>query len=166
MKTITIQVPDGCEVQIVRKEEKKESVIRTYQDLINAEKSIKGHYLGTNGGLISYATTASEFCTNVAKEYILCAAVKRLKRRESCGNPYYKGTNDILDIELGYRHHDIYQRFIDEMNITPNAQGFYTSKGRFVGREEAYKIALEAGQIKEENRAFPNIKLLCSEDLY
>lgn len=45
------------------------------------------------------------------KEYILCAAVKRLKRRESCGNPYYEGTNDILDIELGYRHHDIYQRF-------------------------------------------------------
>lgn len=100
------------------------------------------------------------------KEYILCAAVKRLKRRESCGNPYYEGTNDILDIELGYRHHDIYQRFIDEMDITPNAQGFYTSKGRFVSREEGYKIALEAGQINEENRAFPNIKLLCSEDLY
>lgn len=90
MKTITIQVPDGCEVQIVRKEEKKESVIRTYQDLINAEKSIKGHYLGTNGGLISYATTASEFCTNVAasekiaKSMLAMAMISQLM-------PYYGG---------------------------------------------------------------------------
>lgn len=35
MKTITIEVPDNCEVQIVEKEEKKEPVIRTYQDLID-----------------------------------------------------------------------------------------------------------------------------------
>ena len=96
MKTITIQVPDGCEVQIVRKEEKKESVIRTYQDLINAEKSIKGHYLGTNGGLISYATTASEFCTNVAasekiaKSMLAMAMISQLM-------PYYGG--EVTDEE-------------------------------------------------------------------
>ena len=40
------------------------------------------------------------------------------------------------------------------------AQGFYTSKGRFVGREEAAKIAYAAGQISSPtNRLF-------SEDLY
>lgn len=100
------------------------------------------------------------------KEYILCAAVKRIKRRESSlGNPYKEGTNDILDIELGYRHHDIFQRFPDELDITPKAQGFYTSKGRFVDREEGYKIALEAGQLNSD-RVFNDIKLLCSEDLY
>ena len=51
------------------------------------------------------------------------------------------------------------------MDIFPKAQGFYTSKGRFVNRKEAYKIALKAGQIKK-NRDFPNMKLLYSEDLY
>lgn len=99
------------------------------------------------------------------KEYILCAAVKRLKRRESSGNPYHEGTNDILDIELGYRHHDIYQRFPNELGVSSKAQGFYTSKGRFVDRREAYKIALEAGQLSED-RIELNIQWLASEDLY
>lgn len=99
------------------------------------------------------------------KEYILCAAIKRKERRKSIGNPYHEGTNDILDIELGYRHHDIFHRFPDELDISPKAQGFYTSRGRFVDREEGYKIALEAGQLSND-RAFDDIKLLCSEDLY
>lgn len=40
-------------------------------------------------------------------------------------------------------------------------QGFYTSFGRFVNREEALQIAKEAGQVEEtlSNRLF-------SEDLY
>ena len=40
-------------------------------------------------------------------------------------------------------------------------QGFYTSYGRFVNREEALQIAKDAGQIQEtdDNRLF-------SEDLY
>lgn len=101
--------------------------------------------------------------TNI--EYILCAAVRRKEKRKSIGNPYKEGTNDILDIELGYRHHDIFQRFPDELDITPKAQGFYTSKGRFVDREEGYKIALEAGQLSGD-RASDSIKWLCSEDLY
>lgn len=98
MKTLTIQVPDGCEVQIVRKEEKKESVIRTYQDLISTEKSIKGFYLGTNGGLIPCATTASEFCTNTAasekaaKSMLAMAMISQLM-------PYYGG--EVTDEELG-----------------------------------------------------------------
>ena len=46
-------------------------------------------------------------------------------------------------------------------------QGFYTSFGRFVSREEALQIAKEAGQIEE-----PGFAKLCSsnklysEDLY
>lgn len=44
MQTITINVPDGFEVQIVRKEEKKEPVIRTYQDLIDNEVIIEEGY--------------------------------------------------------------------------------------------------------------------------
>lgn len=98
------------------------------------------------------------------KEYILCAAVKRKELRK-CDNPYHEGTNDILNIELGYRHHDIFHRFSDELNKSPEAQGFYTSKGRFVNRKEGYKIALDAGQLSKD-RISDNINILYSEDLY
>ena len=41
MKTITVEVPDNCEVQIVRKEE---PVIRTYQDLIDNNIILNNSY--------------------------------------------------------------------------------------------------------------------------
>ena len=93
-------------------------------------------------------------------EWILCSAIKRLKRRETDGNPYWEGTNDILDIELGMRHHDIFRRFAGEMDPHMEAQGFYTSKGRFVDRKEGAQIAYNAGQIKYKTTN------LFSEDLY
>ena len=92
-------------------------------------------------------------------EWILCSAIKRNERR-NCDNPYHEGTNDLINIELGYRHHDIIWRFGEELEDGPYAQGFYTSKGRFVGREEAAKIAYAAGQIKSQKSR------LFSEDLY
>lgn len=96
-----------------------------------------------------------------SKEYILCAAIKRKERRQpQSGNPYHEGTNDILDIELGYRHHDIWHRFPGELQSSPDAQGFYTSSGRFVNREEAANIARSSGQLKDNSR------ILFSEDLY
>lgn len=45
----------------------------------------------------------------------------------------------------------------------PSRQGFLTSTGRFVGRREAYRIALEAGQIDPTKTYQPDI--LFSEDL-
>jgi hypothetical protein len=45
--------------------------------------------------------------------------------------------DDILDIEIGYRHHDIYCRFPGELSNKMSDQGFYTSFGRFVSRKEA-----------------------------
>lgn len=104
------------------------------------------------------------------KEYILCAAIKR-KETKVCprgGKPYHEGINDILDIEIGFRHHDIYQRFFQELSIKPKDQGFYTSYGRFVTREEGMKIAYECGQVDKE-RAFREdgrFNELFSEDLY
>ena len=49
---------------------------------------------------------------NNTKEYILCAAIRRKEPRKcKVGiNPYHPGLNDILDIEIGFRHHDIYHR--------------------------------------------------------
>lgn len=123
------------------------------------------------------------------KEYILCAAVLRKEPRVAEGNPYPDGNNEILNIEIGFRHHDIWQRFYNELKIPSNGErdtnGFYTSRGRFVSREEGMKIAYEAGQIEEKKAKWTqeeiddtswlplperikagDFKPLCSEDLY
>lgn len=78
------------------------------------------------------------------KEYIICAAIKRNNPRE-CIKHYYE--NDLYDIEIGYRHCDIFARFGDEISKNPYDQGFYTSKGRFVDRYEAMMIAYKCGQV-------------------
>ena len=105
------------------------------------------------------------------QEYILCAAIKRIEPRQL--NLYYN--NDINNIEIGYRHHDIIRRFQHEISRNPNDQGFFTSKGRFVDRKEAAHIALLAGQIDVEKCCsikyvdgfdVITVKPLYSEDLY
>ena len=73
------------------------------------------------------------------KEYILCAAIKRIEPKNCM--PYYEATNDICNIEIGFRHHDIFQRFPGEVSKKSDNQGFYTSRGRFVDRHEAMYIA-------------------------
>lgn len=106
-----------------------------------------------------------------SKEYILCAAIER-KIPKDCEPYAYENSgtgNDITKIEIGYRHHDIYQRFgFDGENALcefMGNQGFYTSKGRFVKRREAMKIAYECGQVTDVNRVFivnNKIELNCS----
>ncbi len=97
-------------------------------------------------------------------EFIICAAILRIKERE-CHNDYHN--NDILKIEIGYRHCDILHRFEGEVSKSPRDQGFYTSKGRYVTRQEAYKIAFENDQIEGPNKGCPENSIgLTSEDLY
>jgi hypothetical protein len=79
------------------------------------------------------------------KEYILCSAIKRKTPRDC--QPYWEGTNDICNVELGMRHHDIFHRFPDE--LIENEQGFYTSKGRYVNRYDGMLIAYESGQVSK-----------------
>ena len=93
------------------------------------------------------------------KEYILCAAIKRITPKD-CHRIYWQDKCDIYDIELGWRPGDILHRFSGEVSKSPDAQGFYTSLGRFVDREEAAKIAYNCGQIEQQCR------ILYSEDLY
>lgn len=93
-----------------------------------------------------------------SKEYILCAAIERHQRKES--GSYHE--NDIDFIEIGYRHHDIRNRFPTLVKREPKAQGFYTSKGRFVSRKEAEKIARDCGQVTGNLIGGE----LTSEDLY
>ena len=98
---------------------------------------------------------------NNKQEYILCAAIKRIESKEC--TPYYEGMNDICDIEIGYRHHDIFQRFPGEVSKKSNDQGFYTSKGRFVDRSEAMLIAWKAGQVTDKKAFGGNFN--CIEDI-
>lgn len=93
------------------------------------------------------------------QERILCSAIKRITPRPET----QLRNNDIHLIEIGYRHCDIFHRFRGEMSRDPDDQGFYTSKGRFVDRKEAYLIAQKAGQIINPN---PQTGCLYSEDLY
>lgn len=103
-----------------------------------------------------------------SKEYILCAACRRKIPRNT--NSYHQ--NDLDLIEIGYRHHDIRNRFGNEISCKPKDQGFYTSKGRFVDRKEAMKIAFVCGQIFSIEKAMRKTELgtewqdLFSEDLY
>lgn len=96
------------------------------------------------------------------QEYILCAAIKRKKpiKLDSYNYQTNGHIDDIYSIEIGRRHNDILARF-GELYLDVHKQGFYTSYGRFVDREEALLIAKRAGQVKEDFA-----KKLFSEDLY
>lgn len=97
------------------------------------------------------------------KEYVLCAAIKRKTPINVKSKNYKTNTledDDIYSIEIGRRHNDIFARF-GKSQLEVIKQGFYTSYGRFVSREEALQIAKDAGQIKETDS-----NILFSEDLY
>ena len=91
-------------------------------------------------------------------EYILCSAILR---KEPVEEVTYSDAHKCI---LGYRHCDIIRHFNDLIRKDPLAQGFFTSKGRFVSRTEAMQIALEAGQVKKGKTIHENG--LFSEDLY
>ena len=91
-------------------------------------------------------------------ELIICAAV------------FIKDINRVF---MGHRHpqaisamHDGLSWRYNREQITsmPQVQGFMTSNNRFVGRDEAFKIAKKAKQILDESNTRGSE--LYSEDLY
>lgn len=68
MKTITINVPDDCEIKIVKKEEKKEPIIRTFEDLISNKIKISGYFISNQDVIIKENDNcfASEIMKDVA----------------------------------------------------------------------------------------------------
>lgn len=104
MKTITINVPDDCEVQIIRKEERKESVIKTYQDLIDNRICSRGYYINSFselepvnvGNFDSYSDKNIAVSEKVAKSMLAMAMISQLM-------PYYGGI--ITDEE--WKNHKI-----------------------------------------------------------
>lgn len=105
-------------------------------------------------------------------EFILCAAYRfkegyRTPRMEEITakdgtmveDIYYEPHKDVFRMAVGWRHPDILYKYGDIIDKSDTG-GFMTSKGRYVDREEAAKIAFETGQIDKEKR------VLYSEDLY
>ena len=91
MQKIEIIVPDGCEVQIVRKEEKKEPVIRTYQDLIDNKINLNGYFITGSCEIEPYNILAQRGFSEevaasekVAKSMLAMAMISQLM-------PYYGG---------------------------------------------------------------------------
>lgn len=91
-------------------------------------------------------------------EKIICAAIQV----EEMGKVFY-----------GHRHDQCFNALNGELSWTLNRQeisklktiqGFVTSEGRFVGREEGLVIALKNNQVIDESQIRGN--KLYSEDLY
>lgn len=64
----------------------------------------------------------------------------------------------------GRRHHNVIKKIVDECGIQAapvlGEQGFVTECGKFLSREDAAKVAFEAGQVLILH------PILMSEDLY
>lgn len=91
---------------------------------------------------------------NINKEYIICAAIYNPEDIDRSGKPL---------IYCGLRHCNILWQS-EKVSRKPEHQGFLTSTGRFVSREEALKIALENNQVLDLNDIRGD--RLFSEDLY
>jgi hypothetical protein len=67
-----------------------------------------------------------------------------------------------------YRHHHIIQALAEMGEETPitGRQGFFTNKGRFVGRREALGIAKASGQYGKGLNPSRDLPDLYSEDLW
>lgn len=86
------------------------------------------------------------------KEICICAAVK---------------TTDGLIIR-GHRHGDCFYSILrrkKQIDKSTDAQGFITSENRFVNRQEAYLLQINAGITSIDMEGYKG-KLLFSEDLY
>lgn len=138
MKTVTIEIPDDCEVKIVKKEgkkrEKKEPVTRTYQDLIDNEAKIRGAYIGPDSKIFSIYDIASKHNMNiaasekVAKSMLAMAMISQLM-------PYYGG--EVTDEEwyninllkhcITCRNNKVYKEGLGQLRVF---LAFHTSEQR------------------------------------
>jgi hypothetical protein len=108
--------------------------------------------------LIILEAKDADLMISTMKERIICAAV-RFKDQ----------------VWMGHRHTHAMEAMRDQLSYTMNRkemheqgvgrdQGFVTSKGRYVGREEAWDIAVKAGQLN--NRKSKTVGYLYSEDVW
>lgn len=102
------------------------------------------------------------------KPYILCAAIWFDDGKTYSNQPYNIKSGLVL---CGHRHHNIFTQIgglvgeRQQLGIREKEQGFLTSDNRFVGRNEAAKIARDAKQITWTMVDYSIVELY-SEDLY
>jgi hypothetical protein len=104
-----------------------------------------------------YAKTLREAATALSQpsdpEVCICAAIR---------------LNDG-EVFRGHRHDDAIRTAgnagVERERIWNAAQGFMTSRGRFVGREEGARLQREAGVLSAQTQRLPE-GMLFSEDLY
>lgn len=87
------------------------------------------------------------------EEYIVCSAIK-------LGNIVVAGVrhDDCVNTIVALKGKEYLIECVDNGRYT---EGFVTSTGRFMDREQAYKFAVENGQVEENDS-----EILASEDLY
>lgn len=92
-------------------------------------------------------------------EYVLCAAIWVDDKQHHLHQPHNIETGYVV---AGWRHHNCIQliSMICSGAARGAIQGFLTSKGRFIDRSTAGRMAKEVGQIDYK------CSLLFSEDLY
>lgn len=75
---------------------------------------------------------------------------------------------EVLKKPKPNRHHNIFRDYFEEHGTGPfgPTQGFITNRGRFVDREEAWKIAEAAGQLIERAPTDGRGGTLYSEDVW
>lgn len=80
MKTTTINVPDDCEVKIVKKKEKKKPIIRTFEDLISNKIKISGYFISNQDATIKENANcpASEIMKDVASSYKVAKSMQAM----------------------------------------------------------------------------------------
>jgi len=98
---------------------------------------------------------------NNKQEYILCATIHFDDLTIYAHQP---NNIQIGYVICGFRHDNCILQYLSLSTYRPTKvkqiQGFLTSKNRFVSREDAAKIAFEAGQVKYLSDG------LISEELY
>jgi hypothetical protein len=98
------------------------------------------------------------------KEHILCSAIHIENDTQYEYSPKNISTGLVL---CGRRHSDCYAiaKLIYSDIPKKTTQGFLTNTNRYVERQEAYKIALAANQLRYGPSKDPDA-ILISEDLY
>lgn len=135
MKTVTIEIPDDCEVKIVKKEGKKEPIIRTYQDLIDNKIQLGGyaiHYGNSNIIKFNDKDSGNPKCRavteKVAKSMLAMAMISQLM-------PYYGGpitdeewyNINLLKHCITCRNNKVYKEGLGQLRVF---LAFHTSKQR------------------------------------
>lgn len=115
-----------------------------------------------------------------SREYIICAAVWWNDGVERNGLPINIKTGLVF---AGWRHGNCFQgakaqiKEISEWSRFPHVSGFLSSYGKFYDRAEAYRVALDAGQVESRRQYHKELLVymglredtppqLSSEDLY